>query len=265
MKIDIIYTYFNQKEYTKEMLLYLDKFIEKRFLEKIIFTIVDDNSDYPLINYLPELNNLNLKIYRTDFNGYNIAGAVNLGCIKAETNSVACLDMDMILYNNFVECLLSITPTDEYHYRFHLERADRVDFVLGKIHYKLCGWHGLTTKTNRVKYLHDERFSGNWGYHGVFMRDCMFHSGVKEASIPEKIIMPRQLFINKQWYSPYGEKEDDSSTFRKHKTAGETPNLVRKKDINKLLYDKLLNQLNSGTYKPYKALNFNYELVYKNF
>ena len=27
--IDIIFTYFNQKEYTREMLLYLDKFIEK--------------------------------------------------------------------------------------------------------------------------------------------------------------------------------------------------------------------------------------------
>ncbi len=32
MKLDIIYTYFNQKEYTKEMLLYIDNYIDKEFL-----------------------------------------------------------------------------------------------------------------------------------------------------------------------------------------------------------------------------------------
>jgi len=258
--IDIVYTYFNQEEYTKEMLLYIDKFIEKRFLEEIIFTIVDDNSDYPLMDYLPCLNNLNLKIYRTDFDGYNIAGAVNLGCINAETNSVTCLDMDMVIYNDFVERLLSITPTDKYHYRFYLERAHKADFTLGKIYYKLCGWHGLTTKTNRVKYLHDERFSGNWGYHGVFMRDRMKHGDVKEQSIPEKIVMPPRVYLNKElFYGRHGLID------RKHRTAGETPTLRRNPNANKPLYEKLLKELKDGTYKPYKPLNFNYELVYKNF
>ncbi|MAH51830.1 hypothetical protein CMI37_38795 [Candidatus Pacearchaeota archaeon] len=261
MKLDIIYTYFNQREYTREMLLYVDKYIERDFLKDIAFTIVDDNSDYPLMDYLPELNNLNLKIYRTDFDGYNIAGAINLGCIKAETNSVVCLDMDMIIYNNFVKRLLSITPTDEYHHRLYLERAHKVDFALGKIYYKLCGWHGLTTKTNRVKYLHDERFSGNWGYHGVFMRDYMRHDGIKELPIyDQRVIMSPRVYLNKELVFPASGLE-----YRKHRTAGETPNLTRKKDANKPLYDKLVKQLNDGTYKPYKALNFNYELIYKNF
>jgi len=261
MKIDIIYTYFNQEEYTKEMLLYIDKFIEKRFLEKIIFTIVDDNSDVPLTEYLPSLNNVNLKIYRTDYDGYNIAGAVNLGCINAETNSVTCLDMDMVIYNDFVERLLSIKPTDEEHYRFYLERAHKMDFCLGEIYYKRCGWHGITTKTTRVKYLHDERFSGNWGYHGVFMRDRMLHDGITEIPINEvRIIMPPRIYLNKKpWYNR------DGLVYRKHRTAGESPSLKRDKNANKPLYDKLLKELKDGTYESYNPLNFNYELVYKNF
>lgn len=258
MKLDIIYTYFNQKEYTKEMLSYIDNYIDKEFLKNIAFTIVDDNSDFPLTDYLPELNNLKLKIYRTDFNGYNIAGAVNLGCINAETNSVICLDMDMVIYNDLVEELLSIKPNDNYHYRLHTERAHKVDFNLGKIYYKLCGWHGLTTKTNRLNFLHDERFSGNWGYHGVFMRDCMKQSGIKEQSISRRIVMPPRVYLNKELL-------ETRADYRKHATAGETPNLNRDKDGNKPLYNKLLKQLKDGLYKPHKALNFNYELVYKNF
>tara|TARA_B100000519_G_scaffold181166_1_gene173280 strand:- start:811 stop:1593 length:783 start_codon:yes stop_codon:yes gene_type:complete len=260
MKLDIIYTYFNQKEYTKEMLSYIDNYIDKEFLKNIAFTIVDDNSDFPLTEYLPELNNLKLKIYRTNFNGYNIAGAVNLGCINAETNSVTCLDMDMVIYNDLIEELLSIKPNDNYHYRLHTERAHKVDFKLGKIYYKLCGWHGLTTKTNRLKYLHDERFSGNWGYHGVFMRDRMEHGGVKEQSISKTIVIPPRVYLNREpFYNRHGLIK------RKHQTAGETPNLTRDKNSNKPLYDILYKQLKNGTYKPYNPLNFNYNLVYKNF
>jgi len=261
MKLDIIYTYFNQKEYTKEMLLYIDNYIDREFLKNITFTIVDDNSDFPLMDYLPDLNNLNLKIYRTDFDGYNPGGGYNLACLKAETNIIANLDMDMVIYNNFVERLLSITPTDEYYYRFYLERATKMDFRLGKIYYKKCGYHGLTTKTTRVKYLHDERFSGNWGYHGVFMMDCMLHGGIKELYIEDqRVIMPPRVYLNKVLLD-----RNSAAEYRKHETAGETPNLIREKNANKPLYDKLLKELKDGTYESYNPLNFNYELVYKNF
>ena len=65
--IDIIYSYFNQREYTREMFMYINKYIDKSFLEQIIFTVVDDNSDFPMIDYLPDHENLNIKIYRTDY------------------------------------------------------------------------------------------------------------------------------------------------------------------------------------------------------
>jgi len=259
--IDIIYSYFNQREYTREMFMYINKYIDKSFLEQIIFTVVDDNSDFPMIDYLPDHENLNIKIYRTDYEGYNPAGAYNVACINAETNSVANLDMDMVIYNNFVERLLSIKPTDDKHYRFYLERAHKMDFRLGKIYYKKCGYHGLTTKTTRVKYLHDERFSGNWGFHGVFMRDCMLHAGIEEIPIDDqRVIMPPRVYLNKVLLDRNSDAE-----YRKHETAGETPNLIREKNANKPLYDKLLKELKDGTYEPYKPFNFNYELVYKNF
>ena len=259
MKLDIIYTYFNQKEYTKEMLLYIDNYIDREFLKNITFTIVDDNSDFPLIDYLPDLNNLNLKIYRTDFDGYNPGGGYNLACLKAETNIIANLDMDMVIYNNFIKHILSINPIDDEYHRFYLERATKVDLRLGEIYYKQCGYHGLATKSTRLKYLHDERFSGKWGYHGVFMISRMRHDGIKEVGMKEsKIVMPPRVYLNKELL-------ETRIGYRKHATAGETPNLIRDKDGNKPLYDKLLNQLNDGSYKPYKALNFNYELVYKNF
>jgi len=259
--IDILYTYFNQKEYTREMFRYINKYIDKSFLEQIIFTVVDDNSDFPMMDYLPDHKNLNIKIYRTDYKGYNPGGAYNVACINAETNSVSNLDMDMVLYNKFVERLLSIKPTDDKHYRFYLERAHKMDFRLGKIYYKKCGYHGLTTKTTRVNYLHDERFSGNWGFHGVFMRDRMLHDGIKEVPIDDqRVIMPPRVYLNKELLTP-----NSAAEYRKHETAGETPNLIREKNANKPLYDKLLKELKAGTYKPYKPFNFNYELVYKNF
>lgn len=239
--------------------MYIDKFIDKQYLEKIIFTIVDDNSDYPLIDYLPVLENIKLKIYRTDFNGYNPGGGYNLACLKAETNVIVNLDMDMVIYNNFVERILSIKPVDNEYYRFYLERATKVDFKLGKIFYKKCGYHGLSTKNTRLKYLHDERFSGNWGHHGVFMISRMRHDGVKEIGIEEpRIVMPPRVYLNKELL-------ETRIDYRKHSTAGETPNLIRDKNGNKPLYDKLLKQLNNGTYEPYEPLNFNYKLVYKNF
>jgi len=260
--IDIIFTYFNQKEYTREMLLYLDKFIEKHFLEKIIFTIVDDNSDYPLIDYLPELNNLNLKIYRTDFNGYNIAGAINLGCHMAETSSVCCLDMDMILYNSFIEELLQLRITDDRHYRFLLDRCTQVHLSTGKIKYKPTGWHGITSKNNRIKFSHDERFSGSWGYHGKFMLDCLSNHGITSSYLHNKVIMPRQVLINGELYNPYSNTTESKNT--KHHTAGETPDLNRNKLTNKPLYNKLLAELKTGKYQPSTPLNFNYNLIYKN-
>jgi len=260
--IDIIYQYYNQKEYVKELFTYYNNYIEKSFLEKIIFTIIDDNSDYSVMDYLPEHNNLNLKIYKTDYCGYNPAGAANLGCFMAETSSVCCLDMDMILYNDFVEELLQLKITDDHHYRFSLDRCTHVNLTTGQIKYKHTGWHGIMSKNNRIKYHHDERFSGNWGYHGVFMLDCLKYYGITSSYLHNKVIMPRQVFINGELYNPYSNTTESKN--RKHHTAGETPDLNRNKLTNKPLYNKLLAELKAGKYQPSTPLNFNYNLIYKN-
>lgn len=239
MKLDVIYSYYNQADLLEKYLNHWNNNINNN--NNINFIIVDDHSKHKasdIINCNKKIN-YNLQCYYIkDNKGFNLAGARNLGVEKSKTNNVLILDFDIIIYQDLIEEILNWELNENICYRFKQKTVKGFDFENNKFMYKV---HHSMMYLKKSLYSKaggtDEDFVGNYGYEDVYLRHYLKYK-----------LKTKFKYINKN-------KIYQIST-------GKSKNVNRDhgSEINKKLFDNKIT-----TYpKPNNNIRFKYELEYEN-
>tara|TARA_R110000751_G_scaffold256177_1_gene355664 strand:- start:78 stop:806 length:729 start_codon:yes stop_codon:yes gene_type:complete len=241
MKIDIIYSYYNQPELLDTYLKHWNSNISHEIRKNINFIIVDDNSTYKASDVLKDnTNNCNLQcFYINEDRGFNLAGSRNLGAEKSKTENILILDFDLVIYEDLIKEILSWELHEDMCYRFKQTTVKGFDFERNIFKYKTLNSPMYLKRSLYIKAGGtDEDFAGNYGYEDVYLR------GYLKQALNIKF---KYINKNKIYQIPTGKSKNVD---RNNGPA-----------INKeILTEKI------KTYpKPNNNIRFKYELEYENF
>jgi len=241
MKLDIIYSYYNQFNLLATYLNHWNNNISEETRKNINFIIVDDNSTYKASDIIKE-NNINCNLqcfYIKEDKGFNLSGARNLGVEKSKTENILIVDFDLVIYEDLIKEILNWELSEDICYRFKQTTVKGFDFKRNRYKFKVLNSTMYLKKSLYIKAGGtDEDFAGNYGYEDVYLRTYL----KQVLNVKFKLINK-----NKLYQLPEG----------KSKQVDRNNGPLK----NKKILDKKIKTLS----RPTDNIRFKYQLEYEKF
>jgi len=190
------------------------------------YVLIDDASPVPLAASFRS-NQLNVYRVQEDI-PWNIAGARNLSFHVASTDWVLCADIDHVITAEALEQILALDLTDSNTaYTFSRRRRD--------------GYMGcdaiINILMNRQRFFemggYDEDYCGHYGKEETFFHHCLKYHRVKIVKCAGIVL---------DW----------------HPDLGRTGTLSRDVACNKNIFERKMEELRNGSYRPGPRLRFSW-------